>query len=473
MAYYKIETIRKKGLVAKIQVHTKDLKSGKDKIVTKRVYNDKKLTEAKFEKYIERLSMTFEEEVITAYQDKTEMVKNKVLTFEDLGKEFLQNIKINLSINYYLRAKEVISKFNAYLTENQLNREPISSIKVRDVQMFLNSYQTYKKHGSGSVKLKRELPITVNWRLLAREKIIDRCLSYEFKRNRRRISKEKALQICKYCNLEYNQYFEEIDGTQQYSVETIKGYRRVLRTIFNEAIRYDWISKNPVCQTKIGTGSSSNTSLRPVHEKEVFSIQETKDFISALDKMDSDLIFKKIVLKFMILTGVRIAEMNGLKWEDIDLNKKVVHIRRSRLHCTEFGTYEKTPKTRTSIRDIPLNDSLINDLIEYQRWFRLADSDFDYNLDKYYLAVNMYREPLATETISRWLRQFEIKNGFKKVSCHGLRHTYCSLLLSQNVPIQTVSKYMGHSDSTITLKVYSHFIPDTQEKVINALNNIV
>ena len=49
---------------------------------------------------------------------------------------------------------------------------------------------------------------------------------------------------------------------------------------------------------------------------------------------------------------------------------------------------------------------------------------------------------------------------------------YCSLLLSQNVPIQTVSKYMGHSDSTVTLEVYSHFIPDTQEKAVFALNNL-
>ena len=47
-----------------------------------------------------------------------------------------------------------------------------------------------------------------------------------------------------------------------------------------------------------------------------------------------------------------------------------------------------------------------------------------------------------------------------------------SILLSQNVPIQTVSKYMGHSDSTVTLEVYSHFIPDTQEKAVFALNNL-
>lgn len=61
----------------------------------------------------------------------------------------------------------------------------------------------------------------------------------------------------------------------------------------------------------------------------------------------------------------------------------------------------------------------------------------------------------------------------KHVTCRGLRHTYCSLLLAQNVPIQTVSKYLGHSDSTVTLKVYSHFIPDTQERALNALDKLI
>ena len=246
----------------------------------------------------------------------------------------------------------------------------------------------------------------------------------------------------------------------------------MLRTIFNEALRYDWITKNPVCQTKVGSGSG-NVSLRSVHEKEVYTTFEAKEFIKALDKMDEDLIYKKTVMKFMLLTGVRIGEMCGIKWSDIDFNKKIVHIVRSRLYCPEFGTYEKTPKTKTSIRDIPIPEKLINDLLKYQRWFRLFDDDFDNKFDNYYIAVNMYREPVGRDTISSWLRQFEKSNGFKHISCHGLRHTYCSLLLSQNVPIQTVSKYMGHSDSTITLKVYSHFIADTQEKVIDALNTII
>ena len=471
MAYFKIET-NKKGLVAKINVYAKDIETGKNKIITKRIYNDKGLTEAKFEKYVEKYSMNLEEELQTAYKEKTEYFRNRVLTFEQLSEEFITNIRKNLSINYYLRAKDVIAKFNKYLESICLNKEPISSIKIRDVQMFLNSFQTYQKQSYGSVRLKKQLPKTVNFRLLARENIIDRCASYNLKTNKSNISKTKALKICEFYGLEYSLYFEEINTTREYSTETIKGYRRVLRTIFNEAVRYEWISKNPVCQTKVGSGSS-NTCLRPIREKEVYSIQEAKDFISALDKLDEDIIYKRIVMKFMILTGVRIGEMCGLKWCDIDFDKKVVHIVRARQHCSEFGTYEKTPKTKTSVRDIPLNDTLIENLKEYQEWFRLADENFDDNLENYYLAVNMYREPIGTDTVGAWLRIFERTNGFKHVSCHGLRHTYCSLLLSQNVPIQTVSKYMGHSDSTITLKVYSHFIPDTQEKVVNALNNIV
>jgi len=471
MANYRIEKNRK-GLVAKVQVFTKDAKTGKNKLVSKRIYNEKNLTEAKFEKYVEKISIQFEEDVKESYINQCDEFRSKILTFSQLGKEFVDNVKKNLSISYYDRAKEVVKRFEGFLEKNNLSKSPISEIKVRDVQMFLNTFQNYQRNGSGNIKLKKDLPKECSWRLLAREKIIDRCASYELKRNRKKITKEKALQICKFCNLEFSQYFEEVNKTQAYSTETVRGYRRVLRTIFNEAVRYDWITKNPVCQTKIGAGNN-NTSLRPIAEKEVFSIQETKDFITALDKLDEDLIFKKTVLKFMILTGVRIAEMCGLKWSDIDFNKKVVKITRSRLYHPEFGNYEKEPKTKTSIREIPLNDALIEDLIKYQRWFRLADSEFDDNLDKYYLAVNIYREPVSRDTVGVWLRRFERANGFKKVSCHGLRHTYCSLLLSQNVPIQTVSKYLGHCDSTITLKVYSHFIPDTQEKVVNALNNLI
>ena len=249
-------------------------------------------------------------------------------------------------------------------------------------------------------------------------------------------------------------------------------YRRVLRTLFNEAVRYEWIAKNPVCSTKIGAGSS-NTSLRAVPEKEVFSFAETREFISKLNELAPEDIYKKIPIKLMLLMGMRTAEVCGLRWSDIDFKKKTIRVNRNRLYTKEFGIYEKEPKTATSLRDIPMPDALINDLIIYMEWFRQADALFDERLDEYYLAVNVYRLPIFPQSIGQYLKRYERQWGMKEVTCHGLLHTYCSLLLSQNVPIQTVSKYMGHSDSTVTLKVYSHFIPDTQDTALTALNNIM
>ena len=102
----------------------------------------------------------------------------------------------------------------------------------------------------------------------------------------------------------------------------------------------------------------------------------------------------------------------------------------------------------------------------------MADPQFDEKLDEYYFAVNTCREPEGIHTTAQWLKKFETRYGFSLISPHGLRHTYCSLLLANNVPIQTVSRYLGHADSTITLEVYSHFVPDTKEKVVSVLNNL-
>ncbi len=472
MAYFHITQDKKGNLQAKIQVSGKDLSTGKNKIYPKRVYNTDGLTEAKFRKQVEKLAIEFEEEITKAYQNGVKEIRTRVLTFAELMREWKANIKINLSISYYLRAQEVENKFTIFLEENKLADKPLSEITVRDVQLFLNSFAQNGYKSPPKAKAKKEFPKDVNFRWLARENIIDRCASYNLKKKGASIDKETAVAICERYELSYEEYFDTVIVEKPYSLETIKGYRRILRTLFNEAVRYEWIVKNPVCATKIGAGSG-NATLRAVPEKEVFSFKEAREFLQRVDEIPDEDIYKRIPLKFMLLTGVRIAEMCGLRWSDIDFDKKTVHIKRNRLYSKEFGIYEKEPKTKTSVREIPLCDALLRDLILYREWFVMADESFETHLDEYYLAVNLYRSPVFPQTIGNWLRDYEKRWNIKKVSCHGLRHTYCSLLLSQNVPIQTVSKYMGHSDSTVTLKVYSHFIPDTQDKALNALNNLI
>ena len=471
MAYYQITKNAKGLLVAKIQVSGKDPDTGKAKLYVKRVYNTDNLTEFKFRKKVDLLSAEMERDVQLAYLNAETQIHTRILTFTELIAEWKKTIRATRSVNYYTRICEVERRFSQFLKERMLLDKPISEIKVRDVQLFLNSFELYHQNGI-QMRLKKDFPKSVSMRDLAEQKILNRFASYSLRRKGAHIGIKTAKQICEYCKMDIDEYFEPVDNEKQYSPETIKGYRRVLRTLFNEAVRYEWITKNPVSATRIGTGNN-NLSLRAVPEKEVFSFAEAKEFIQRLDELDDEYICKKVILKMMLLTGLRTAEMHGLRWSDIDFDKKLVHVRRNRLYSKEIGVYEKEPKTRTSTRDVPLTDSLIEDLKNYYEWFKIASDDFQENLDNYYLVVNIYREPLGIGRLGVWLNDFEKKHGFKHVTCHGLRHTYCSLLLSQNVPIQTVSKYMGHSDSTVTLQVYSHFIPDTQEKVITALNKII
>lgn len=471
MASFTITESKKGVLQAKIQVNGKDAETGKRKTFVKRIYNTDGLTEAKFRKLAEKLSIAFEEEIAAAYQQATTDVRSRILTFSELMIEWKAHIQANLSINYLGRAEQVEKLFTAYLEEHHLAHLPISEISVRDVELFLKSFKTKKMRGKPMAKLKQELPKTVNFRELAREKILPRCTSYNLKKRGTSIEKETADRVCEKYGLDFTEFFEVVQAEEPYAVETIRGYRRILRALFNEAVRYEWIQKNPVCKTKVGAGSG-NTTLRPVSEKEVFSIREAQRFMALLNELPDEFINRKMPLKFMLLTGVRIGEMCGLRWSDIDLERKIVHIQRNRLYSSKVGIYEKDPKTGSSIRDIPLPDVLVEDLRQYMEWFREADALFDERMDMYYLAVNIYREPLSPQRPGVWLKNYVTEWGLKHVTCHGLRHTYCSILLSLGVPIQTVSRYMGHSDPTITLKVYSHFIPDTQETALLALSSI-
>ena len=471
MAYFKIEEDRKGNLKARIQVSGKDAQ-GKPKLYLKRVYNEDNLTPAKFKKYVDRIATEFEASIFEQIKEEQAIIHDRILTFSELAEEWLVTIKANLSINYFHRARHTTELFQEYLQEINLDKKPISEIKVRDVQLFLNRFMTMSIKSKEVVALKKELPKSISFRALAKEKVMARCSSYNLKRKGGNVTKESAEKVCELHNLDFNEYFEDKTETKGYSVETIKGHRRALRTLFNEAVRYEWITVNPVCKTKIGSGGG-NTCLREIEEKEVFSFEESKDFLKVLDNLPEDLIYKRVPIKIMFYSGVRVAELNGLRWSDIDFEKRLIHVRRNRLVSKETGIYEKSPKTKTSLRDIPIPDALYKELKEYYKWFADAISNFDKKVDEYYLAVNPYLVPIYPHTMGSWLKKIERANDLKEVSCHGLRHTYCSLLLSQNVPIQTVSKYLGHSDSTITLKVYSHFIPDTQEKVINALDNLI
>ena len=168
-----------------------------------------------------------------------EQNRKRILTFEEIAEEWLNYLKENLSFNYYRRAKEAVKLFNDYLIQIGLDGKSISEITVRDAQLFFNQYSSKTIKRETVVKLKKNLPENINFRELDRKGILTRSSAYALKYKNKNIIQEKAVKLCEQYGLKFEEYFENNTPSKKYSVETVKGHRRILRTIFNEALRYD------------------------------------------------------------------------------------------------------------------------------------------------------------------------------------------------------------------------------------------
>ena len=160
---------------------------------------------------------------------------------------------------------------------------------------------------------------------------------------------------------------------------------------------------------------------------------------------------RKVCLLLCLYTGLRIGEVCGLKWEDIDFSNKSLIIKRTiqRIKNTNCNTKKKTfliestPKSETSKRIIPIPDFIIDILKEFKQ------------KDNYFLLSNSKKlyDPRYFESFySRTLKKCNIKNN----KFHTLRHTFATRSIESKMDIKTLSEILGHSSVEITLKLYVH-----------------
>jgi integrase len=148
--------------------------------------------------------------------------------------------------------------------------------------------------------------------------------------------------------------------------------------------------------------------------------------------------------------GQRVGEALSLRYEDVDLVEGTVSIRRT---LWKYNTYP--PKTPQSRRILKLPTVALNALR------RLSVANGNPSTGWLFPAKN--GNPTAPETFWRWgwkpaLRKADLPES---LHYHDLRHGATSLLLNQNVPVPVVSRYLGHADPSVTMRVYAHMIDGT------------
>lgn len=178
--------------------------------------------------------------------------------------------------------------------------------------------------------------------------------------------------------------------------------------------------------------------------------------------LSTKLNIRKLCILLTLYTGLRIGEVCGLKWENIDFENHALYVKRTiqRVKCDDgikkTKLIESTPKSKSSIRKVPIPAFIVDLLKQYYT------NDKDFILSG---STKLYDPRLLENSFSRLIK----KVGLKKIKYHALRHTFATRSIEAGVDIKTLSELLGHSTVDITLKTYVHTSDELKKKAIDKL----
>lgn len=215
-----------------------------------------------------------------------------------------------------------------------------------------------------------------------------------------------------------------------------------LRTLLNWAVDSRLVSKNDLAGRKSKRGS---------REKKRVPIPVGADVAKLLVEADKLLPPHGLYVRTAVLTGCRAGELRGLQWRHVDFTAATIMVEQ---RAEQDGTIGQ-PKTASGHRTVPLPAGLLSKLKEaHLAAGRKSDA---------FVFANRAGEPLDHDAFSgRHWRPLLKRLGLSGLDFHHLRHYYASALLNAGVPITEVSRRLGHADPSITLKIYSHALPEAR-----------
>lgn len=157
--------------------------------------------------------------------------------------------------------------------------------------------------------------------------------------------------------------------------------------------------------------------------------------------------------------GLRQGEVFGLRVVDVDFLRHAVHVRQQVKHLTGEGIVMAPPK-RGKTRTVPLSDTVAAAISEHLRAFPAAGDDLVFtNTAGGPINRGSYNDRIWKPAVEAAGITPTRANGM-----HALRHTYASVLLAEGVSIRAVADYLGHESASFTLQVYTHLMPDDDER---------
>ncbi len=194
---------------------------------------------------------------------------------------------------------------------------------------------------------------------------------------------------------------------------------------------------------------------REKHDIEVLSRTNQKKMMSYIE---THFTFRNVGVYICLSAGIRIGEVCALTWEDIDTDNGIIHVRKTiqRIYLIEDGDRKTelildTPKTKNSIREIPMSRDLLRMLKPLKR---IVNNSF--------FVLTNDAKPTEPRTYRSYYKNLMKELNMPDLKFHGLRHSFATRCIESKCDYKTVSVLLGHSNITTTLNLYVH--PNLEQK---------
>lgn len=244
---------------------------------------------------------------------------------------------------------------------------------------------------------------------------------------------------------------------RKYKKSTIKKVRTFMKAFFSDAVEYQIIKSNPVTKRVYCKKGAESTERKPLtREEQILFLQAMKGY----------LYYNPFAL--ILQTGLRYSELTGLQWNDVDFEKRIIHVRRTLRYDTKTqGWRWGSTKSKSGTRDIPMTEEAYN-ILENQREQKNKVISLEFaNL----VFFNRKGNPTLFSAYNGKLSEIADKLSIQKFSIHSLRHTFATRCIEGGMRPKTLQKILGHSTLAITMDRYVHVVEDEQQKEMESIQS--
>lgn len=253
----------------------------------------------------------------------------------------------------------------------------------------------------------------------------------------------------------YYNYLQKQNLSPKYQNKMV-GYLKELLTYASDNYNFDRKVLSKINKKRITSIENQQNS-----EWNFWTYDEFNLFISYVDNEYWSLIFN-----FMYFTGLRIGEFIALTWNDLNFKNKTLRINKS--YTNKSGNKDihiVDPKTSNSIREIDLDDNLIDLLTKHYK--------NESQIYKFQKDMNIFGniDYIAPTTFARYLDLYIKQANVKRITPHGFRHSHVSLLFHLGCDELEVAERVGDTVEVIR-KTYYHMFPSKKSNTVKALNDL-